>query len=67
VTSTRTSHGRGFELVVPIYFHFPGDKVVVRPWIIEGESATRTIKVPSKPSAVTLNDNLEALVILKPL
>jgi hypothetical protein len=39
----------------------------VRPWIINGESGAMTIKVPAKPTAVTLNDNLEALVILKAL
>jgi aminopeptidase N len=56
-----------YRLVVPIYIHFPGDKVVVRPWVIEGESATRSLKLPSRPDSVSLNDNLEALVILKNL
>jgi hypothetical protein len=56
-----------YRLVVPIYIHFPGDKVAVRPWVIEGESATRSLKLPSKPDSVSLNDNLESLVILKNL
>jgi hypothetical protein len=56
-----------YRLVVPIYIRFPGDKLVVRPWVIEGESATRSIKLPSKPDSVSLNDNLEALLILKNL
>lgn len=56
-----------YRLVVPIYVHFPGDKVAVRPWVIEGESATRSLKLPSKPDSISLNDNVEALVILKNL
>jgi aminopeptidase N len=54
-----------YRLLIPIYFHFPGDRVAVRPWLIEGSSAARALALPGRPSSVTLNDNLEALVILK--
>ena len=44
-----------------------GDKVAVRPWHIKGDLTTRSLKLPAKPANITLNDNLEALVILNPL
>ena len=53
-----------YRLLVPIYFHFSGDKVAVRPWLIEGGTVTRTLRLPSKPTKITLNDNFEALLIL---
>ncbi len=66
-----TLHARqlqtAYTLLVPIYVHFGGDKMAVTPWVIEGASAERTIKLPMKPNEVTLNDNLEALLILKGL
>jgi hypothetical protein len=54
-----------YRLIVPIYIHFPNDKLAVRPWIIEGAAGARTFKLPMRPSKVTLNDNLEALIILE--
>ncbi|MCZ6696400.1 MAG: M1 family aminopeptidase [Acidobacteria bacterium] len=56
-----------YRLLVPIYFHFPGKKVAIRPWLIQEETATRTLKLPAKPTKITLNDNLETLIILRPL
>ena len=35
--------------------------------LIEGEKGTFNVKLPAKPTQVSLNDNLEALLILKPL
>jgi hypothetical protein len=54
-----------YRLLVPVYLHYPGGKVTVHPWNIDGESSTMTVRVPDKPSKVTLNDNLESLVVLK--
>ena len=56
-----------YRLLIPMYFHFSGNKVATRPWLIEERTTTRTVKLPAKPSKITLNDNLEALVILRPL
>jgi hypothetical protein len=56
-----------YRLLVPIYFHFGGDKVAIRPWLIQEKATTRKLKLPAKPSKITLNDNLEALIILQPL
>ena len=58
---------KSYRLVVPVYVRFPGDKMVVRPWLIEGEKGTFNLKLPAKPTQVSLNDNLESLLILKPL
>jgi aminopeptidase N len=56
-----------YKLLVPVHLRFPGDKQIVRPWFIDGETGTKTFKLPAKPSSVSLNDRLEALVILKAL
>ncbi len=58
---------KAYRLIVPVYMRFPGDKMVVRPWLIEGEKGTFNVKLPAKPEQVSLNDNLESLLILKPL
>ncbi len=62
-----TQEQKKYRLLVPVYIRLGGDKIAVTPWLIEGESASRTVKVPSKPESVSLNDNLESLVILKGL
>jgi len=58
---------KSYRLVVPVYVRFPGDKAVVRPFLIEGEKGTFNLRLPMAPQTVSLNDNLESLIILKSL
>ena len=56
---------KAYRLDVPIYVRFAGDKSVVRPWRIDGGEATLNLLLPMRPRRVSLNDNLEALIIMK--
>ena len=54
-----------YLLAIPVYIEDKGDDVTTHPLFLLGEKGQAQVKLTSKPSRVTLNDNFEALVQLK--
>ncbi len=57
--------GSAYRLHIPVYIHFKGDRIGVKPLVVNGSTGRARMALPEQPVKVTLNDNFEALVRLK--
>jgi hypothetical protein len=55
-----------YVMPIPVYVHMKGGKTLDTPLIMQGKTGELKVKLRTKPSKVTLNDNHEALIRLKP-
>ena len=54
-----------YLLAIPIYIQNGNDEVATHPLFLLGKKGQAQVKLPSKPTRITLNDDFEALVQLK--
>jgi len=54
-----------YVMPIPVYVHMKDGKTLDAPLIMQGKTGEMKVKLRSKPSSVTLNDNHEALIRLR--
>lgn len=65
VTVNAEQQGTSFSLSIPVYIHLENGTVVRRPLALRGARGEFKGTIPEKPARVTVNDNYEALAILR--
>ncbi len=65
VTVTAEQERTDFQVAVPVHLHFKDGRQVVRPLALKGPRGQLQLSLTERPTRVTLNDYLEALVLAR--